>query len=50
MTDAYQIIAVCSCSLKDADGASRAYAKLDDKSRNLVHNLCQKNGIAVGEP
>jgi hypothetical protein len=49
MTDAYQIIAVCSCSLKDADGASRAYAKLDDKSRNLVHSLCQKNGIALGE-
>jgi ABC transport system ATP-binding/permease protein len=49
MTDAYQIIAVCSCSLKDADGAARAYSKLDDKSRNLVHSLCQKNGIAVGE-
>jgi hypothetical protein len=49
MTDAYQIIAVCSCSLKDAEGATRAYAKLDDKSRNLVHSLCQKNGIVVGE-
>ena len=36
MTDAYQVIAVCSCSLKDADGATRAYAKLDDKSRSLV--------------
>jgi hypothetical protein len=49
MTDAYQIIAACSCSLKDADGASRAYAKLDERSRNLVHTLCQRNGIAVGE-
>ena len=47
MTDAYQIIAVCSCSLKDADGATRAYAKLDEKSRTLVRNLCQRNGIAV---
>jgi hypothetical protein len=48
MTDAYQIIAVCSCSLKDADGATRAYGKLDDKSRNLVRSLCQRNGITVG--
>ncbi len=47
-TDAYQIIAVCSCSLKDAEGATRAYAKLDEKNRNLVHSLCQKNGIIVG--
>jgi pSer/pThr/pTyr-binding forkhead associated (FHA) protein len=46
--DAYQIIAVCSCSLKDAEGATRAYAKLDEKSRNLVHSLCAKNGIIVG--
>jgi pSer/pThr/pTyr-binding forkhead associated (FHA) protein len=49
MTDAYQIIAVCSCTLKDAEAAGRAYAKLDDKNRNLVHALCQKNGISVGE-
>ena len=49
MTDAYQIIAVCSCTLKDADAAGRAYAKLDDKNRNLVRALCQKNGVAVGE-
>ena len=38
MTDAYQIIAVCSCTLKDADAAGRAYAKLDDKNRNLVRH------------
>jgi hypothetical protein len=49
LTDAYQIIAACSCSLKDADGASRAYAKLDERARNLVHTLCQRNGIAVGD-
>jgi hypothetical protein len=49
MTDAYQIIAVCSCTLKDADAAGRAYAKLDDKNRNLVRALCQKNGVTVGE-
>jgi len=48
MTDAYQIIAVCSCTLKDADAAGRAYAKLDDKNRNLVRALCQKNGVTVG--
>jgi len=48
MTDAYQIIAVCSCTLKDADAAARAYSKLDDKNRNLVRALCQKNGVVVG--
>jgi pSer/pThr/pTyr-binding forkhead associated (FHA) protein len=48
MTDGYQIIAVCSCSLKDVEGATRAYAKLDEKSRNLVRSLCQKNGVIVG--
>ena len=48
-TDAYQILAVCSCSLKDAEAAGRAYSRLDDKNRTLVHAVCQKNGIAVGE-
>jgi hypothetical protein len=48
MNDAYQIIGACSCSLKDSDGAARAYSKLDDKSRNLVRTLCQRNGIALG--
>jgi hypothetical protein len=48
MTDAHQIIAVCSCSLKDVESATRAYAKLDDKNRNLVRSLCQKNGVIVG--
>jgi ABC transport system ATP-binding/permease protein len=49
LSDAYQIIAVCSCSLKDVEGATRAYAKLDEKNRNLVHSLCQKNGVIVGD-
>src|SRR5262249_36102994 len=35
LTDAYQIITVCSCSLRDAEGAGRAYGKLDDKNRNM---------------
>jgi pSer/pThr/pTyr-binding forkhead associated (FHA) protein len=48
MGEAYQIIAVCSCSLKDVDSATRAYQKLDEKSRNLVHTLCAKNGVIVG--
>ena len=49
LVDAYQVIAVCSCSLKDADGATRAYTKLDEKSRSLVKALCVKHGITVGE-
>ena len=48
LTDAYQIITVCSCSLKDAEGAGRAYGKLDDKSRTLAKSLCQRNGISLG--
>jgi hypothetical protein len=48
-TDAYQILAVCSCSLKDHEAAERAYSRLDDKNRTLVHAVCQKNGIAVGD-
>jgi hypothetical protein len=48
LTDAYQIITVCSCSLRDADGAGRAYGKLDEKSRTLARTLCQKNGISLG--
>jgi hypothetical protein len=48
-TDAYQILAVCSCSLKDAASAEHAYARLDDRNRSLVHAVCQKNGITVGQ-
>jgi hypothetical protein len=49
LSDAYQIITVCSCSLRDADGANRAYGKLDEKSRPLARAVCQKSGIALGE-
>jgi pSer/pThr/pTyr-binding forkhead associated (FHA) protein/tetratricopeptide (TPR) repeat protein len=48
LVDAYQVIAVCSCSLKDAESAGRAYAKLDERSRSLVKALCVKHGITVG--
>ena len=47
MTDAYQIVAVCSCTLKDAEAANRAYLKLDDKNRSLVRSLCQRNGVTL---
>jgi hypothetical protein len=30
LDEAYKIIAVCSCSLSDSDGAARAYGKLGD--------------------
>jgi pSer/pThr/pTyr-binding forkhead associated (FHA) protein len=49
LSDAYQIITVCSCSLRDADAANRAYGKLDEKSRPLARAVCQKSGIALGE-
>jgi hypothetical protein len=48
LTDAYQIITVCSCSLRDAEGAGRAYGKLDDKNRTMARTICQKNGISLG--
>ncbi len=47
MTRAYQIIAVCSCSLRDADAATRAYDRLDDKLKTLVKTLCKKSGITI---
>jgi len=45
-TSAYQIIAICSCSLRDPDTAMRAYEKLDDRNKQLVRSACQKNGIS----
>jgi pSer/pThr/pTyr-binding forkhead associated (FHA) protein/tetratricopeptide (TPR) repeat protein len=45
LTSAYQIIAICSCSLHDSDAALRAYEKLDERNRQLVRSACQKNGI-----
>jgi len=47
MMRAYQIIAVCSCSLKDQAGAARAYAQLDAKNKGLVKSLCSKNEIVL---
>ncbi len=44
---AYQIIAVCSCSLKDADTASKAYDRLDDRNKQMVKTLCQKSGVTL---
>jgi pSer/pThr/pTyr-binding forkhead associated (FHA) protein len=46
LTNAYQIIAICSCALRDADGAARAYEKLDERNRLYVKSSCQKNGIS----
>ncbi len=42
---AYQIIAVCSCSLRDADSAAKAYERLEDRMKPLVKSACSKNGI-----
>lgn len=48
-TDAYQIIAVCACSQRDADGAQRAYAKLDERGRSMVRATCLRNNVHLGE-
>ena len=45
LSSAYQIIAICSCSLHDSDTALRAYEKLDEGNKKLVRSACQKNGI-----
>jgi tetratricopeptide (TPR) repeat protein len=46
LTNAYQIIAICSCALHDADSAARAYEKLDERNKLYVKSSCQKNGIS----
>ena len=46
-TQAYRIIAVCSCSLRDADGATKAYDKVEDRFKSLVKSACQRNGISL---
>lgn len=46
LANAYQIIAVCSCALHDAESAARAFEKLDDRNKQYVKLACQKNGIA----
>jgi hypothetical protein len=47
--EAHQIIAVCSCSMKDRDGALKSYARLDERSRGMVRNICAKNGVLLDE-
>jgi len=46
LSNAYQIIAVCSCALHDADSAAKAYDKLDERNKLYVKSACQKNGIS----
>ena len=46
LTNAYQIIAVCSCALHDADSAAKAIERLDDRNKQYVKSACQKNGIS----
>jgi pSer/pThr/pTyr-binding forkhead associated (FHA) protein/tetratricopeptide (TPR) repeat protein len=46
LTNAYQIIAVCSCALHDQDSATKAYEKLDERNKLYVKSACQKNGIS----
>jgi tetratricopeptide (TPR) repeat protein len=46
LTNAYQIIAICSCALHDADSAAKAYEKLDERNKLYVKSSCQKNGIS----
>ena len=43
--DAHQIIAVCSCSTKDKDGALKSYQRLDERNRSMVRTACAKYGI-----
>jgi pSer/pThr/pTyr-binding forkhead associated (FHA) protein/tetratricopeptide (TPR) repeat protein len=45
LANAYQIIAVCSCALHDADSAAKAYERLDERNKLYVKSSCQKNGI-----
>jgi pSer/pThr/pTyr-binding forkhead associated (FHA) protein/tetratricopeptide (TPR) repeat protein len=47
LTRAYQIIAVCSCSLRDAESATKAYERLDDRNKQMVKSLCAKSGVTV---
>jgi len=46
LTNAYQIIAVCSCALHDADSATRAFERLDERNKLYVKSACQKSGIS----
>jgi serine/threonine protein kinase len=44
---AYQIIAVCSCALKNTAEAKQASAHLDSGKRKLVRSLCEKDGVIL---
>ena len=44
---AYQIIAVCSCALHNADDAKQAVAHLDPAKGKLVRSLCEKDGVVL---
>jgi len=46
LTNAYQIIAVCSCALHDADSAVKAFERLDERNKQYVKTACQKSGIS----
>jgi hypothetical protein len=46
LTNAYQIIAVCSCALHDANTAEKALEKLDDRNKMFVKSACKMNGIS----
>ena len=46
LTNAYQIIAVCSCALHDADSATKAFDRLDERNKLYVKSACQKSGIS----
>ena len=47
--EANQIIAVCACSMRDKDGAVKAYGKLDERNRTMVRSLCARNGLELAE-
>ena len=44
---AYQIIAVCSCALRQAEAAKQAISHLDEHKRRLVQTLCQRHGVTL---
>ena len=44
---AYQIIAVCSCAIRQADAAKQAVSHLDEHKRRMVQTLCQHHGVTL---
>lgn len=44
---AYQIIAVCSCALRQADAAKQAVSHLHEHKRGMVQTLCQRHGVTL---